>query len=142
MSALTLLAFLFFLHILQQCIKDHMTEMSTAPVVIMSAGREGEDAITKSATFNKMDKTGITETSSKDGSVNDRMDRVQQNKITENYDVKNPYNNDASSSKHQLLKVKTEQLPRSEEPKQKYVFKNYANRSSMYAGFYSAMDEE
>ncbi|CAH1636922.1 unnamed protein product [Spodoptera littoralis] len=142
MSALTLLAFLFFLHILQQCIKDHMTEMSTAPVMIMTAGREGEDAITKSATFNKIDKTGVTDFGSKDSSVNDRTDTINQNKITENYDVKNPYNNDGPSSKHQLLKVKTEQLPRSEETKQKYVFKNYANRSSMYAGFYSAMDEE
>ncbi|KAH9642202.1 hypothetical protein HF086_005532 [Spodoptera exigua] len=118
-----------------------MTEMSTAPVMIMTAGREGEDAITKSSTFNKIDKTGMTEVNP-DSSINDRMEAIHQNKIAENYNVKNPYNNDPPSSKHQLLKVKTEQLPKPEETKQKYVFKNYANRSSMYGGFYSAMDEE
>ncbi|CAK1543073.1 unnamed protein product [Leptosia nina] len=58
MSALTLLAFLFFLHILQQCIKDHMTAMGTSPVVIMSAGKEGNENIGKTRV--KLDKTGVT----------------------------------------------------------------------------------
>ncbi|CAH4034674.1 unnamed protein product [Pieris brassicae] len=55
MSALTLLAFLFFLHILQQCIKDHMTAMSTSPIMIMSAGKEGNEVLEK--TRLKLDKT-------------------------------------------------------------------------------------
>ncbi|XP_047028180.1 uncharacterized protein LOC124636239 [Helicoverpa zea] len=134
MSALTLLAFLFFLHILQQCIKDHMTEMSTPPVMIMTAGREGDDtqAITKSAAFNKIDKTGMTETSE-----THRM----QNKVNEKSSEKNPYNNN-SSNKQQLTKVKTADDTKSEDTKNKYVFKSYPNRSSYFAGLYSAMDEE
>ncbi|XP_077291590.1 uncharacterized protein LOC143915052 [Arctopsyche grandis] len=39
MSALTLLSFLFFLNILQQCLKDHMMTLNPQ-VTIMSAGRE------------------------------------------------------------------------------------------------------
>ncbi|PZC75344.1 hypothetical protein B5X24_HaOG206439 [Helicoverpa armigera] len=139
MSALTLLAFLFFLHILQQCIKDHMTEMSTPPVMIMTAGREGDDtqAITKSAAFNKIDKTGMTETSE-----THRMDTRKQNKVNEKNSEKNPYNNSGSSNKQQLTKVKTADDTKSEDTKNKYVFKSYPNRTSYFAGLYSAMDEE
>lgn len=39
MSALTLLSFLFFLNILQQCLKDHMMAMNPQ-VAVMSAARE------------------------------------------------------------------------------------------------------
>lgn len=112
--------------------------MSTAPVMVMTAGREGDEAITKSATFNKIDKTGMT-----DITENREMDVIKQNKITEMYNEKNPYESDGSSNKHQLMKIKTAQyVTKSDEEKQKYVFKNYANRSSNFAGFYSAMDEE
>ncbi|KAJ2951819.1 hypothetical protein O0L34_g13982 [Tuta absoluta] len=57
MSALTLLSFLFFLHILQQCLRDHMMAMSTAPVVIVQS-RDGEEPIAKTG---KVDKTGIND---------------------------------------------------------------------------------
>ncbi|XP_050344015.1 uncharacterized protein LOC126769356 [Nymphalis io] len=60
MSALTLLAFLFFLHILQQCLKDHMTAMSTPQVMLMSGGREGDEHIAK-LSHDKIDKTGEME---------------------------------------------------------------------------------
>ncbi|CAG9583173.1 unnamed protein product [Danaus chrysippus] len=53
MSALTLLAFLFFLHILQQCLRDHMNAMGT-PQVMVVGGRENERNIAKT---NKIDKT-------------------------------------------------------------------------------------
>ncbi|KAJ8720205.1 hypothetical protein PYW07_012248 [Mythimna separata] len=142
MSALTLLAFLFFLHILQQCIKDHMTDMSTAPVMIMTAGREGDDAIAKGANFNKLDKTGMTESNFEDMPDNDQMDANKQNKLTEKYGEKNPYDIDGLSNKHQLMKIKTAHVTKSDETKRKYVLKNYANRSNGFAGFYSAMDEE
>lgn len=59
MSALTLLAFLFFLHILQQCIKDHMVSMSTPQITIMTAGREGETPAKRADS--KIDRTGLTE---------------------------------------------------------------------------------
>ncbi|XP_031766946.2 uncharacterized protein LOC116413225 [Galleria mellonella] len=58
MSALTLLAFLFFLHILQQCIRDHMTDMSTPQIMVMTAGREGETILKKNS-MEKIDKTGL-----------------------------------------------------------------------------------
>lgn len=122
-----------------------MTDMSTPPVMIMTAGREGDDAITKSATFKKIDKTGMSEESITDipeNNENNRMDTIKQNKITEVYGEKNPYVSDSSSNKHQLMKTKTAHVTKSDEIKHKYVLKNYANRSSNFAGFYSAMDEE
>ncbi|CAH2090320.1 unnamed protein product [Euphydryas editha] len=61
MSALTLLAFLFFLHILQQCLKDHMVAMSTPQIMIMTGGREGEENIAKLSN-SKIDKTGEIKT--------------------------------------------------------------------------------
>lgn len=141
MSALTLLAFLFFLHILQQCIKDHMTDMSTAPVMIMTAGREGDDSVTKSETFNKIDKTGMTEINFQD--IPDKDGMNAQNKITEKYGEKNPYEINGSPNKHQLMKIKTTHVTKSDETKHKHnILENYANRSSNYAGFYSVMDEE
>lgn len=142
MSALTLLAFLFFLHILQQCIKDHMADMSTPPVMIMTAGREGEETISKSADFSKIDKTGITQTDFKDISENDRMDANKLNKITEKYDVKNPYDTDGLSNKNQRMSIKTAYSTNPDEQKNKHIFKNFANRSSNFAGFVSAMDED
>lgn len=119
-----------------------MTDMSTAPVMIMTAGREGHDDITKSGTFNKIDKTGMTESNFEDITDNERMDANKQNKITEKYGEKDPYDMDGSSNKHQLMKIKTAHVTKSDETKHKYVFKNYANRSNSFAGFYSAMDEE
>ncbi|CAH2041474.1 unnamed protein product, partial [Iphiclides podalirius] len=59
MSALTLLAFLFFLHILQQCLKEHMMAMSTPQVMIMTAGKEGDESVAKLSRNNKIDKTGV-----------------------------------------------------------------------------------
>ncbi|VVC94425.1 unnamed protein product [Leptidea sinapis] len=60
MSALTLLAFLFFLHILQQCLKEHMTAMSTPQVMIMTAGKEGKDKHDDKMSRVKLDKAGVT----------------------------------------------------------------------------------
>ncbi|CAB3244327.1 unnamed protein product [Arctia plantaginis] len=135
MSALTLLAFLFFLHILQQCIKDHMTDMSaTQPVVVMTAGREGDETISKSVA-NKIDKTGITEIDEKLHSDNEKLNPNIQNKIT---DTDNSYD---SINKKQLMKVHTTHYEKSYEPKFKYAF-SIANRSSYFPGFVSAMGDE
>ncbi|XP_028178551.1 uncharacterized protein LOC114365986 [Ostrinia furnacalis] len=82
MSALTLLAFLFFLHILQQCIKDHMASMSTPQITIMTAGREGEAAVKE-----KLDKTGLT-------------------------DNKNKNENELAENEKYLTKINTAQPPR------------------------------
>lgn len=138
MSALTLLAFLFFLHILQQCIKDHMTDMSaTQPVVVMTAGRESDDIISKSDT-NKIDKTGINEMDEKHRSDIEKLNPNIQNKIS---DVKNAYDYSDSINKKQLMKVHTTNYEKSYEPKFQHAF-NTANRSSYFPGFVSAMDEK
>ncbi|XP_075977288.1 uncharacterized protein LOC142977329 [Anticarsia gemmatalis] len=141
MSALTLLAFLFFLHILQQCIKDHMTDMSsTQPVMVMTAGREGDETISKSAS-NKVDKTGMTTADDKINSDNNQINQNEQNKIMA---TKITYDYDDSSNKNQLQKVHTTAYATksSEDQKYKYVIKNNANRSSYFSGYVSAMDEE
>ncbi|CAH2258976.1 uncharacterized protein LOC120631758 [Pararge aegeria] len=64
MSALTLLAFLFFLHILQQCLREHMTSLSTPQVMIMTGGKEGEETIRRVSNL-KVDKSGLSETEDK-----------------------------------------------------------------------------
>ncbi|XP_023941365.1 uncharacterized protein LOC112048175 [Bicyclus anynana] len=64
MSALTLLAFLFFLHILQQCLREHMTAISTPQVMIMTGGKEGDENIRRSSN-KKIDKIGVSETEEK-----------------------------------------------------------------------------
>ncbi|XP_041981625.1 uncharacterized protein LOC121735024 [Aricia agestis] len=71
LSALTLLAFLFFLHILQQCLKDHMTAMSTPQVMIMTSSREGEDI---GKTPNKLDKSGSTDIKRKSADKENKID--------------------------------------------------------------------
>lgn len=140
MSALTLLAFLFFLHILQQCIKDHVTDMSTAPVMIMTAGREGDEAVSKSTAYSKIDKTGVTQIDSKDSFGNDQINMQKSNKLTEKSDVKKP-NDDSSSNKYQI-KIKSANTSKLDEQKSKRIFKNVPNRNPHFAGFVSAMDEE
>ncbi|CAD0197751.1 unnamed protein product [Chrysodeixis includens] len=139
MSALTLLAFLFFLHILQQCIKDHVTDMSTAPIMIMTAGREGEEAIPKSSAYNKIDKTGVTQIDSKNSPGNDQMIMYNSKKVTEKSGVKKTYD-DSSSNKNQI-KIKSANASKLEE-QTKRIFKNVPNRNPHFAGFVSAMDEE
>ncbi|CAH0726988.1 unnamed protein product, partial [Brenthis ino] len=101
MSALTLLAFLFFLHILQQCLKDHMTAMSTPQVMIMTGGRDGEESIAKQ-THNKFDKTGEFETDT-DNKRNTLGKTLSENGNDENY-LKITTSEDArwrKSQKHQ-----------------------------------------
>lgn len=135
MSALTLLAFLFFLHILQQCIKDHMTDMSsTQPVMVMTASREGDEIISKSVS-NKIDKTGVTQVEVISDENDEISTNTQNKKITE---AKNPYNDD---NKKPLLKVHTT-AHTSDDQKYRYVYNKNANRSSYFSGFVSAMDED
>ncbi|XP_068631878.1 uncharacterized protein [Battus philenor] len=131
MSALTLLAFLFFLHILQQCLKDHMTAMGTPQIMIMTAGKEGEENIAKSSPKNKIDKTGI---------VNDEnyfktpISVTEKNKFSGDKSELESVNSGGSSPKH-LLKIKTEEhKPENVVPKNK-IMKNHQN-SSVIANFY------
>ncbi|XP_059061779.1 uncharacterized protein LOC131854660 [Achroia grisella] len=98
MSALTLLAFLFFLHILQQCIKDHMTDMSTPQIMIMTAGREGE-TILKKNDIQKLDKSGITSSKETREHVNTENRTNNANMIDDN--------------ENNLMKVHTADPPKS-----------------------------
>lgn len=124
MSALTLLAFLFFLHILQQCIKEHMTEMSTTPVVVMTAGREGEVQLSKS---DKIDKTGVSE-----------IDSIKNQIKPEAAEVKvNPFRQDIVSDDTMMRINAAEHKPRND---YEYVYRNTDKTS--FPGFVSAMDEK
>lgn len=129
MSALTLLAFLFFLHILQQCIKEHMTDMNTSPLMVMTAGRESEDNISKSL-GNKLEKIGLTQTN-----IMDKIDvmakiGVNNRKSTaEKYNARNPYSDNDYTKKSASTSIKTA-VPLIDTPKEKYkqIYKNDANR--------------
>ncbi|XP_049874867.1 uncharacterized protein LOC126372976 [Pectinophora gossypiella] len=126
MSALTLLAFLFFLHILQQCLRDHMMAMSTPPVMIMTASREGEEPISKTAA-NKVDKYGKSENQKKG---------IETGKSRTHED-------DSNDKKEVLMKINTaEHTPKHGSPSYVRVFRNYGNKSLEYRGFVSAMDED
>ncbi|CAG9788051.1 unnamed protein product [Diatraea saccharalis] len=125
MSALTLLAFLFFLHILQQCIKDQMVAMSTPQITIMSASREGEDAV-KNA---KVDKTGYT--------ADDHKTVAENGNKNSEADSKNKYDEE----NQKLMKIYTAEPPKS--GAQNYDFaKDYNKRRFTETGFVNAMDDD
>jgi hypothetical protein len=113
MSALTLLAFLFFLHILQQCIKEHMLVMNTPQITIVTGAREGEEDIKKSDA--KIDKSGHT---SFDSNSNDN-------------DEETTY----------LMKINTAQ-PTFNSGSQSYMHeKDFEDRRLAQSGFISAMTD-
>ncbi|KAJ0176151.1 hypothetical protein K1T71_008325 [Dendrolimus kikuchii] len=138
MSALTLLAFLFFLHILQQCIKEHMNDMSSAPVMVMTAGRESEQEITKSLT--KIDKSGLDKKSHLKGEqhgINQKRNNIQI------YERKNPYEQIEYSNENNFMKMNVaEYSPKIDKQKYKDIYKTYVNRSSIIPGFVTAMDDD
>ncbi|CAG4961983.1 unnamed protein product [Colias eurytheme] len=122
MSALTLLAFLFYLHILQQCLKDHMTAMSTPQVMIMSSGKEGDENIGK-ITRIKTDKSGMTNTEAVTVEVNKAADIIQTSNDRDEY----------------LMKVKTsDHEPQGSAQK----FKNNYQYDYKTSGFVSAFDKK
>ncbi|XP_046968256.1 uncharacterized protein LOC124535898 [Vanessa cardui] len=132
MSALTLLAFLFFLHILQQCLKDHMTAMSTSQVMIMTGGREGDEHIAK-ISHSKIDKTGELETE-------------QENKDTFNHGAAEASND--NKEKH-LMKIPTTEHGswKQHDTREKYqenrkVFNRFGNQHSTSSGYISAAENE
>ncbi|KAI8432172.1 hypothetical protein MSG28_004635 [Choristoneura fumiferana] len=135
MQALTLLAFLFFLHILQQCLKDHMTAMQTPQIMVMSGSREGEVNIAKRADIKKLDKSGnVVPTDEKRGSQTDRNKKHENEKnISPEYET---------SDDLYLTKITTaEKSPKIGSQKYKSYFKNYANRSSGFRQFISAQND-
>lgn len=131
MQALTLLAFLFFLHILQQCLKDHMTAMQTPQIMVMSGSREGEVNIAKRADIKKLDKSGNV--------VSNDENHGSQTDPNEKYDnVKNIFPEYETSDDHYLTKITTaEKTPKIGSQKYKRYFKNYANHSSSFPQFIS-----
>ncbi|KAG6441001.1 hypothetical protein O3G_MSEX001564 [Manduca sexta] len=139
MSALTLLAFLFFLHILQQCIKEHMNDLGASPIVVMTAGKDGETNIAKSA--NKIDKSGVSEISAKQkGNANENR-----NPTIEKYEAKNPFQNPTSNKK--LLKVPlAEKASTGDYTRNQYreIYKNYnnGNQSPMFSRYISDTNED
>ncbi|XP_026494051.2 uncharacterized protein LOC113399183 [Vanessa tameamea] len=131
MSALTLLAFLFFLHILQQCLKDHMTAMSTSQVMIMTGGREGDEHIAK-LSHKKIDKTGELETE-------------QENKDIIKHSAAESSNN--SNEKH-LMKITTtehgswKQHDTRDIYQENHVFNRFGNPHSTSSDYINAAENE
>ncbi|KPI92588.1 hypothetical protein RR46_13809 [Papilio xuthus] len=136
MSALTLLAFLFFLHILQQCLKDHMTNMGTPQIMIMTAGKEGEDNIAKSSHTSKIDKAGK---SNDENDSQTEMSNLNKRKITDANDAFENQNTKETPTKT-LMKIKTAE-PRPQNVAQKEnFFKNHGGRSSIFGNFHDDTD--
>ncbi|XP_072949263.1 uncharacterized protein [Epargyreus clarus] len=133
MSALTLLAFLFFLHILQQCLKEHMTSMSTPQVMVVSAGRE-EQNVAKFSNKHKFDKTGV---------ANEVMPTTEMLPDVKMKDKINDIDNTQlqnDSSEDFFMKVQTaEHTPHKIQNKNKLT--SNSNKSSIFTGYISTMEE-
>lgn len=97
-----------------------MTEMSTAPVMVMTAGREGEADLSKSE---KIDKTGITDSES------------NKNKVENPLDMVNPFRKDIETADKMMRINAAEHKPRND---YEYVYKN---AEYTFPGFVSAMEE-
>lgn len=89
-----------------------MTEMSSTPIMIMTAGREGENDVTK-----KLDKGGEYDPEENPGDAHRKKEQSNMMRIKLNTGNMNP------------------------EHKSKYVYENEENKKS-FPGFVSAMDEE
>ncbi|CAG9100592.1 unnamed protein product [Plutella xylostella] len=125
MSALTLLAFLFFLHILQQCLREHMQSMSTPQVMIMTAGREGEQKLSKINT--KMDKSGVTEI---DTTTQRAKERIKNKSHRQRDDERKREENGGKST---LTKIKTAQhTPIMNPQSYKHLYQDYSSRGHSF----------
>lgn len=106
-----------------------MTDMNTSPLMVMTAGRESEDNISKSL-GNKLEKIGLTQTN-----IMDKIDvmakiGVNNRKSTaEKYNARNPYSDNDYTKKSASTSIKTA-VPLIDTPKEKYkqIYKNDANR--------------
>lgn len=96
--------------------------MSTTPVVVMTAGREGEVDLSKS---DKIDKTGITQIES------------ERNQINTEIPAENPFRHEIKMEDKMMRINAAEHKPRQD---YEYVYKNTVK--SAFPGFVSAMDEE
>ncbi|CAK1582831.1 unnamed protein product [Parnassius mnemosyne] len=136
MSALTLLAFLFFLNILQQCLKDHMTAMNTPQVTIMSSVKETEDNFAKKSFTNKFDKTGTLHTDKNNFQRESLLSLKEGEQVSvEENEFESRLNSDDASQKT-LLKIKTAEHKPQNSAQEHKIVKNNANQTFKYAGFY------
>ncbi|CAG4996484.1 unnamed protein product [Parnassius apollo] len=141
MSALTLLAFLFFLNILQQCLKDHMTDLSTPQVMIMSAGKESDDNFAKMSLTNKFDKTGTLYTDKNNFQRESLLSLKARDKVSgEENEFESQLNPDDPSQKT-LLKIKTSEYKPQNSAQEYKIMKNNANQSFKFAGFYDEYEK-
>lgn len=109
--------------------------------MIMTAGREGEEQISKTSATNKIDKAGVSDIKSKQTEININKKNKNNNNNNVNHHSKHVFNDD-SRSKNALTKIKTAEYTPSAKP-QKYrnVYTNFGNRSSPFKGFVNAMDD-
>lgn len=110
--------------------------MNTGPVMVMTAGREAEQVITKS--FTKIDKSGID----KKLDHKDTYEINQKTKSNQIYGNKNPYDPIDYSSENNLMKMNiAEYSPKTDKRNYQDVYKTYANQSSTVREFVTAVDD-
>lgn len=113
--------------------------MSTPPITIMTAGKEGEEVIAKSD-GNKIDKYATAKAESKLSDV--EMDDKRKT-ITEKVNIKYVSNHEELNKDQDLLmKINTDDYsPKVNAQRYKTTIKTYGNRSVAFPGYVSAMDD-
>ncbi|XP_045480259.1 uncharacterized protein LOC123684831 [Harmonia axyridis] len=116
MNTLTLLSFLFFLNMLQNCIQEHINQMNPTTIVIQIQ--------TTMATVRKMDLEGDDVGKILEIGTLNRSERVRNNDKNRNYEissnVKGRKNTDGTKMKKKNIKRKTKPTTFSEENEYQY----------------------
>lgn len=106
-----------------------MSMTTSTPIMIMTAGREGEEAISK--VNDKFDKSGVTSKASKHVTEN--------HKIYDNSNAKKNLN--GIDNRKDMTKINAAQhTPKIGAERYRNVIKNHGNQSIALSGFVSAMD--
>lgn len=107
-----------------------MSMTTATPIMVMTAGREGEEAISKAN--DKLDKSGVT----------DKAKQItEKHKMYDNSNVKNLPN--GIDDRKGMTKINAAQhTPKTGAERYRNVIKNYSNQSFALSGFVSAMDRK
>lgn len=109
-----------------------MSMTTSTPIMIMTAGREGEEAIPK--INDKLDKSGVTDKAKQITEIN-----TENHKMYDNSNAKQ--NPNGIDNRKDMTKINAAQhTPKIGAEKYRNVLKNYGNHSYALSGFVSAMD--
>lgn len=109
-----------------------MSMTTSTPIMIMTAGREGEEAIAK--VNNKLDKSGVTDKAKQITEINN-----ENHKLHDNSNVKKKPN--GIDDRKDMTKINAAQhKPKIDAERYRNVIKNYGNQSFALSGYVSAMD--